>query len=48
MVSIVGNPDWRSSSEHLVNTRGPLVYIYIHNGTVVFTGVHKGPPYECN
>ena len=25
-------PDWRRLNEHLVNTRGPLVYIYIHNG----------------
>jgi len=29
-------PDWRRLNEHLVNKRGPLVYIYIHNGTVQY------------
>ena len=33
MVSIMGNPDWRRSSEHLVNTRGPLVFVGDYNAT---------------
>jgi hypothetical protein len=28
----------------LVFTRGPVIAVYVHKGTDVDTGVHKGPP----
>ena len=34
MVSIMGNLDWIGSSEHLVNTRGPLVFVGDYNASV--------------